>query len=407
MKTIDIIKPDIYDRFQCKGAACRKTCCTGWRIGLNKAEYQDLKEKLKTNGTKLLRRLTKEERSSLIYGEFILKDETGCSLQSDEGLCSLQLVFGEKALPDICATFPRKGIRCDSRMQVALTPACECVVELLLEKEDALEFICQNEPLPRLISMNLNGKGAKARWNHYIQLQEFCILLLQAEDVSLNCRMALLGAGLYQIDAYYKSEEVYKVSSYIDRYLSVLSGAKDVESLVFPESSMQLNPSFLLGSLLSAPVFSDTYQSLLNQVLTSLQVKAQAGGVKKEVVFSYSTTEYEKRRKLYNQFTRSHPFFMENIMVMLFVLEHWASLPGDTHSIWDQYMYACWVYSSLQFVLTACIEDATSDQDLIDICVTLFRNWIHNEQVKEKTVQHLHETGTDTPAHLAMLVQAG
>lgn len=403
MKTIAIIKPDIYDRFQCKGAACRKTCCTGWRVGLNKAEYQDLKEKLKGNDTKLLRRLPKEERTSIAYGEFILKEETGCSLQSAEGLCTLQLTFGEKALPDICATFPRKGIRCSDHLQVALTPACERV----LEKRGSLEFICQQEPLPRLITMNLNGKDPKARWNRYIQLQEFCILLLQAEDVSLDCRMALLGAGLHQIDVYYQNGEVYKVSSYIDRYLSMLSEAEDVESLVASDTSMQLQPSVLLGTLLSSPVFSDAYQNLLNQVLANLQVKVQAGGEKKEAVFSYSTTEYEKRRKYFRQFTERHPFFLENIMVMLFVLEHWASLPSDISSIWEQYLYACWVYSNLKFVLTACMDEDTSDQEWIDLCVTLFRNWIHNGQVKEAAVKHLRETGTDTPAHMAIFVQAG
>ena len=94
-------------------------------------------------------------------------------------------------------------------------------------------------------------------------------------------------------------------------------------------------------------------------------------------------------------------------MVMLFVVGHWASLPDDSHSLWEQYMYACWVYSTLKFVLTACAEEDTADEELLDICVVLFRSWIHNEDVKKKAVEQLHKTGSDTPAHMAMLVQAG
>ncbi|MCI8646371.1 MAG: hypothetical protein HFE76_06110 [Firmicutes bacterium] len=43
--------------------------------------------------------------------EFIL-EEKGCSLQTEEGLCGLQLSMGAEALPDVCTWFPRHGSRC-------------------------------------------------------------------------------------------------------------------------------------------------------------------------------------------------------------------------------------------------------------------------------------------------------
>lgn len=112
MKTIDLIKPDVYDDFQCKGAACRRTCCMGWMVTVSKAEYQDLKEKLNRSGDKILRRLPEQRRSNQLYGEFILEEGKGCPLQSEEGLCRLQLSLGPEALPDVCSFFPRKGLRC-------------------------------------------------------------------------------------------------------------------------------------------------------------------------------------------------------------------------------------------------------------------------------------------------------
>lgn len=416
MKSIDIIKPDIYDEFQCKGAVCRRTCCTGWRITISKAEYQDLKERLSTAGSKLLRRLPEEKRIPLMYGEFILEGHRGCSLQSEEGLCRLQLSLGAKALPDVCASFPRRGIRCSEQMQLSLTPACEKVIELLLEKNGPIEFIRKKEPLPQMHAARFSGKNESIDWNHYIQLQEFCMLLLQAEDVSLDHRMALLGLGLYQIDQFYKRGEIFKVSGYIDRYITMLSQSEDVTSR-FPSDG--LDPIIPLGNFLASLPSSASqagYSETAKKVMEGLRVtthtkentnKKGENEVAKEVAFTYSKEEYEQHKERFAEFTKRHSYFLENIMVLLFAAERWASLPKPSRSIWEQYLYACWVYSNLKFVLTACMEADTADEELVDICVVLSRSWIHNESVKEAAIKRLHETNTDTPAHMAMMVQAG
>lgn len=404
MKTIDLIKPDIYDDFQCRGAACRRTCCTGWRIVVNKSEYQDLKEKLKHMNTKSLRRIPEEKRTSRMYGEFILEDKTGCSLQSGEGLCQLQLSFGPEALPDVCAFFPRKGLRCGDEMELSLTPACEQVLKLLMEKDGPLGFIRQSEPLPPLPAPQLSGKDARTNWKHHVQLEEFCILLLQAQDISLEHRMALLGLGIHQIDAYYRNEEPHKVSGYIDQYLTHLSQIEDADSLL---PSQKFSPSFLLGNFLTSLPASAGYAELMQKVNRELQVDVQTDLESGSVTFSYLTKEYTRRRERFDEFQKRHPFFLENTMVMLFVLEHWASRPGDPLSLWEQFMYACWVYSNLKLVLTACMETVSSDEELLDVCVILFRSWVHSAEPKKTAIEYLHKTKSDTPAHMAMLLQAG
>lgn len=407
MKQIDLIKPDIYDRFQCKGTACRRTCCAGWRITVGKAEYQDLREKLHTAGKHLLQRLPEQQRTPSMYGAFVLEERKGCPLQSEEGLCSLQLSFGPEALPDVCAVFPRRGIRCQDQMQLSMTLACEGVLELLLAKEGPLEFVRQKEAIPPMLAVQLNGNKARVDWNRYMQLQEFCILLLQARDVSLDTRMALLGLGIHQIDAYYKRGEFFKVSAYIDRYLSLLSEDADPAAR-FP--SHGLDPTILLGNFLSslpASASSAGYPDVINKVIQALKVTTQQKEGTAEVTFSYSKTGYQQHRKRFAGFTERHPYFLENVMVMLFVLGHWASLPRPAYSLWEQYMYACWVYSNLKFVLTACMEEDTTEEALLDVCVVLFRSWLHSEEAKKLAIKQLHENKSDTPAHMAMLVQAG
>lgn len=411
MKTIDLIKPDVYRDFQCKGTACRRTCCAGWRITVSKSEYQDLKDKLNQAGAKILQRMPAEKRSTRVYGEFVLEDQKGCPMQSDEGLCGLQLSFGPEALSDVCAFFPRKALRCGDEMQLSLTPACERVLELLMEKEGPLGFVRCKEPLPPIPAMQVSEKQKKSLWKPYIRLQEFCILLLQAEEVSLDHRMVLLGLGLHEIDSYDKNKEYHKVSGYIDRYLSMLSRTEDIRSLFSSES---FSPILLLGSLLTSSANSQGYREIMDQIKEELEVTSEiqlkegdaVDSYTAEVIYSCSLKSYEQRRKRFQRFTEGHPHFLENVMVMLFIMNSWG-MRQTSYSIWEQYMYACWVYSNLKFVLTACIKEDTTEEELLDICVVLFRSWIHNEDVKKNTVKQLHETGSDTPAHMAMLVQAG
>lgn len=408
MKTINLIKLDIYNDFQCKGATCRRTCCAGWRITVGKREYQNLKEKLKNVGSRILQRLSEESRTSRMYGEFILEEGKGCPLQSKEGLCNLQLSFGAEALPNVCAVFPRKGIRCKGQMQLSLTPACERVLEMLLEKDGPLEFIREKETLPKMLAIQFSGENGSIEWNHYIQLEEFCVLLLQAEDVFLDTRMALLGVGIHQIDTYYRNKENHKISPYIDRYLAMLSKEEDWEGR-FPYE--KLAPAIRIGNFIAALPFcsasSAGYSDLAQRVMQELKVTVKTKEGRDEPAFAYSKAEYEKHIENFSRFTNQHPYFLENIMVLLFVSMNWASLPTDSQSIWEQYMYACWVYSNLKFVLAACMAEDTTDEDVLDICVILFRCWVHNERIMKKVIEQLHKTGSDTPAHMAMLVQAG
>lgn len=403
MKNIDLIKPNVYDRFQCKGGACRRTCCAGWKITVGKSEYQDLKDKLNRE-TKILRRLAEKERSAQVYGEFVLDGKKGCPLQSDQGLCGLQLSLGPEALPSVCTFFPRRALRCGDEMQLSLTPACERVLELLLEQDDHLSFIRRKEPLPGIPAVQIYPEHRAPVWNHYIQLQEFCLLLLQAEDVSLDHRMALLGLGLHEVNTYYENKKQHKIAGYIESYLSALSQTEDASSLL---PSKGFEPIMLIGTFLSSSARSDGYRELKEKVKSELQIFSQIDTETEKATLSYSIEVYEQHRTLFQKFTDAHPYFLENVMAILFTVGQWCAMPRVSYSIWDQYMYACWVYSNLKFVLTACITEDAKAEDLLDICVVLFRSWIHNEGTMKAAIQNFHDTKSDTLAHMAMLVQAG
>lgn len=106
------------------------------------------------------------------------------------------------------------------------------------------------DPVASMPLQQFSASNRDAKWREHLQLQEFCLLLLQAEGISLDQRMALLGVGLHKIDEFYAKGESRNAAAYMDCYLKRLSGAEDTGTLL---PSEQLSPTFLLGYDFLAP----------------------------------------------------------------------------------------------------------------------------------------------------------
>ena len=133
------LQPDFYDRFRCRAAACRHSCCKGWEIDIDE------------NTLDLYRSLSgswKEKMDAAIVCEesgahFRLTEEERCPFLQQDGLCELIRVFGEEALCDICALHPRFFELAGPYVLAGLGLSCEAVCELLLAEEGELTLRCE------------------------------------------------------------------------------------------------------------------------------------------------------------------------------------------------------------------------------------------------------------------------
>ncbi len=133
------LQPDFYDRFRCRAAACRHSCCKGWEIDIDENTL-DLYQSL--SGT-----WRKKMAAAIVYEEsgahFRLTEEERCPFLQQDGLCELIRAFGEEALCDICALHPRFFELAGPYELAGLGLSCEAVCDLLLAEEGELTLRCE------------------------------------------------------------------------------------------------------------------------------------------------------------------------------------------------------------------------------------------------------------------------
>lgn len=120
-------------RFRCLAEACEDTCCSGLRVPVD-AGWAERTDPL-VRGTDFEAEATTASRQGFIE----MRGDGSCPFLGAERLCGLQKNFGARALPSICASFPRTTWTAPQRTQLSGTLACPEVARLVLLAKDAME----------------------------------------------------------------------------------------------------------------------------------------------------------------------------------------------------------------------------------------------------------------------------
>ena len=137
------IAPDYYDRFRCKGGACRNSCCMGWGISVDMKEYflligLDCSPRLHARLECAFHQpdTPSPERYALISPDW----RGDCPMHDEDGLCMLHRECGEDVLPAVCRMYPRSVREENGVIKCVCSASCEAVTELLMDEEAPLSF---------------------------------------------------------------------------------------------------------------------------------------------------------------------------------------------------------------------------------------------------------------------------
>lgn len=134
MKTI---VPDYYEAFRCIAGDCRRSCCIGWEIDIDKDTYAKYQAVPGTMGARLLAHI-KEENG---VAHFVLDEKERCPFLNEKGLCDIYTALGEDALCGICTEHPRFRNFFEDRTEIGLGLCCEAAAELILNKEEKTKLM--------------------------------------------------------------------------------------------------------------------------------------------------------------------------------------------------------------------------------------------------------------------------
>lgn len=204
---------DIFENFKCIGSRCKDNCCKmGWDIEID-SKTLEFYSKLPPPVNRLF--------LSNIYeddGDYYICQKDGCPFLNKDGLCSLQLKYGEQNISEICREHPRFyqwfGNYKEAGVGLCCEEACRLILEhpkpiLFTEKEideqkDDLPF---KEDLLKSV-MKIREKLISIMQNRGFNVRErITILLYISDDIqqaicSENCKRLNQISSMLAIDGF-------------------------------------------------------------------------------------------------------------------------------------------------------------------------------------------------------------
>ena len=414
MKKALVFKPEYYDNFSCKSSSCRQTCCAGWAITLSKEEYRKIQNSIRDeemfDTRTYFEKMPPSQRNSNSYMKIILDQDKNCLFLNQQKLCSLQCHFGEGILPNTCSWFPRKLFENYGLICATISPACEKVLEML-PTDRSLTFSVREDYIgntfPKSIPIQqVYPKDIYPYATYFQDIYSMCILILQAQETSLEDRMILLGIGLEKIIQVGVSGQWDAIPVCVENYLSCLSELEDISTLL---PSFSPNLSAVFNNFLMADNepegITSSYQKVMEHVKNVLHISYETDNTTLKVSAA-SFADYEKRKENFVRVMADRPYFMENLLLSIFTYRNLPFSEDLMGGIWENYIYLCWIYSSLKFVLTVCSKDSSSHDELIALCTPLLRRWAHSSELTKNPIKEFKKNSSNTLAHMAVLLKS-
>jgi len=406
------VQPRFYDAFRCVGADCLDTCCSGWKLPVDKESYRKYGLCEDPMMAPLLKSLVTIQPANTLdshYAEFQLL-EASCAFLS-EGLCSIQSKLGEGYLANACAMFPRIENLVEGVRERSLDLSCPESARLTLFDPSPLEFVedAGNGPLagnPGAINSGSTGHAEAAG------VRRLMIWLLQNRTYPLSLRLILVG---HVCDRLQRMADTGRVESYHD----VVKGFQTAVGLGLFDDHLNQMPARpvtqlgvtlkLIAERLTCDYASPKFHSLFDDFKQGLGWTA--GSTFDELGQLYSQQYAEH----YLPFMRRHEYMLEHYLVTyafrtLFPYGTAAAsqaLGSIGQAIYAQYALMVAFYAILKTILIGLAglhRSALSPAHVAQVVQVGTKTLEHAAPFRLRILQMLAAWGLKTPASMAVLI---
>ncbi len=258
--------PDYYHSFSCTADRCPITCCREWKIGVDAATYQKWEHLTPPPGV-AVRRKNLCAYTKKADGQSVIKLDSRhlCPFLDDCSLCRLVLTYGDSALSETCAAFPRETHIFTHHEEKTLMPCCPAVIDLWYA-QSAIRF---PQPECDVAGAQFSGSEAPAPGSPdsaLFSLRSHIVNLLQ--DTTVSPEMTL--------------QEIFFILCECNRKQKL--SAELIEEYFSSESLKQLSNAIYD----IAPSLSDTL-SECNELLQDLAVNYRQEGLYREYLSTIGT----------------------------------------------------------------------------------------------------------------------
>jgi lysine-N-methylase len=308
-----VLEPEYFRHFRCIAGACPDSCCIGWDVAVDRATFEryqscpqpELQQSLQRH---VLRNSEPAGTSGYVPYALIRLQGGRCPFLDPDGLCRIQRQWGEAALSDTCAGFPRSYNAVGDVLERSLCLSCPEAARLVLQEDSPLRFVSVKtsitlpetavdslEPsaalLPvRALVLSLLQNRSDPLWLRLLKLEHFCRQLAQLPPAEYDKNLPQL---LEEVTADMERGEL---------------GAMLSEAAAAPE--LQLHAmKLLLDHRLQRGQVSDPFLRHVRVFRQALGYDAAASPESAALKYQAAYTEY------YQPFLTQHAAMLENYLV--------------------------------------------------------------------------------------------
>lgn len=195
--TGSMLMPNYAGRFVCTGGDCPDTCCSGWRIDLDRATLLQYETSEDPELAPLFRQhvvRNPEVATSQACG-FIQKLDGPshyCPFLDPARRCRIQERQGEDWLSDTCSDYPRCTVQLADHHQLTLQLSCPEAARLALLEPDAFELVASEARVRAAGAGRLEACGGLSL-EAMTEIRTELYRVLLTRELALDRRLAILG----------------------------------------------------------------------------------------------------------------------------------------------------------------------------------------------------------------------
>ncbi len=369
--------------FECLGADCEDTCCSGLKVAVDEAGYNALKRGLPAlqfeDG---VRKCDWNEPAFAVLNQN--KDGSCRFLQA--GLCNVHKHLGQAFLPDPCAVYPRQITEVDGHFELTGAMSCPQVARLALLTDDAMDFVQMDvSDAGRLVPVERLQTTASAYTGHINDVRQFMLDLLAMKTHPIEHRLMWMVSFANATTGFLHKDAPDDVIDRIARAADPLRDAEFRIKLVGAQEERAVPASLALAlvhRLIRLGAASDAKPAFRDLIVDVL--KSYASDVDPRPGVSEIWSEYQGRRARVIERQRAR---MDTIFTN-YAANYWLQSPFTTSDDLLKHMTRLLLQVAAQRFLLISLRDSrdtleTLDKAAVRVVYTMNRVFEHTNLVDE------------------------
>ncbi|MFB4331570.1 flagellin lysine-N-methylase [Paenibacillus sp. CR_12] len=374
-KNFVILKPQYMNEFQCIGSACSDTCCSGWKINIDKSTYKKYKKiKEKDVAIKITENIKKNKDSSAGNAAYIQTNGGACAFLQD-GLCSIQLKFGEGFLSETCLTYPRVFNIVDQQVELSANMSCPETARLALLNKNLMEFDVVEEVLDTRFVTKKSITTKQSVWNTCLwEIRSLVIDMLQKRSFTVPDRMILLGLFCEKLVSVAPSDDRLQIINIVEEFRRRLDSPSTVNEISKLPRVTSIQLKFLIEVMqINTTITHDRFRNYISESIQAFGLdSSDESAIQSKYI--HGCTEY------YEPFINEHSYILENYLVnqvfqRLFLFR-------ENSNILEEYLLLSILYSLMRFCLqgVAVYNKGMTPEKAVDVIQAFSKSIEHSSK---------------------------